>query len=59
MGGPEGPDSWTQWLLRRNRIIGLLLWDENPLDDIEVILDEDKLDLVMKDGVIYKANLGD
>ena len=30
---------------------------ENPLDDIEVILDEDKLDLIMKDGVIYKNEM--
>ncbi len=35
----------------------ILLWDGNPLDDIKLILDEVKLDLIMKDGVIYKNTL--
>ena len=35
----------------------LLLWDGNPLDNIDLILDEDRLDLIMKDGVIYKNTL--
>ena len=35
----------------------LLLWDANPLDDIKVILDEDNLDLIMKDGTIYKDEM--
>ena len=32
----------------------ILLWDGNPLEDIDLILDESKLHLIMKDGVIYK-----
>ncbi len=35
----------------------ILLWDGNPLDEIKLILDEDKLDLIIKDGVIYKNTL--
>jgi len=35
----------------------LLLWDGNPLDDIDLILDESKLHLIMKDGVVYKNKL--
>jgi imidazolonepropionase-like amidohydrolase len=34
-----------------------LLWDGNPLDDIDLILDESKLLLIMKDGVIYKNTM--
>ena len=32
----------------------ILLWDGNPLENIDLILDESKLHLVMKDGKIYK-----
>ncbi|MFK8047036.1 MAG: amidohydrolase family protein [Halioglobus sp.] len=35
----------------------LLLWDGNPLENIDLILDEDKLQLVMKDGLVYKNTL--
>ncbi len=35
----------------------ILLWDGNPLDDIKLILDESKLSLIMKDGVVYKNTL--
>ena len=42
--GRIAPDSYAD----------ILLWDGNPLDDIDLILDESKLSLVMKDGVIYK-----
>jgi imidazolonepropionase-like amidohydrolase len=35
----------------------LLLWDGNPLVDIKLILDEDKLGFVMKDGLVYKNTL--
>jgi imidazolonepropionase-like amidohydrolase len=42
--GRIAPDSYAD----------ILLWDGNPLVDIDIILDESKLSLVMKDGVIYK-----
>ena len=32
----------------------ILLWDKNPVEDINVILDESKLVLIMKDGLFYK-----
>jgi imidazolonepropionase-like amidohydrolase len=42
--GTIAPDSYAD----------ILLWDENPVADINVILDESKLHLVMKDGLTYK-----
>jgi imidazolonepropionase-like amidohydrolase len=42
--GQIAPDSYAD----------LLLWDGNPLDDINLILDESKLHFVMKDGDVYK-----
>lgn len=42
--GRIAPDSYAD----------ILLWDGNPLADIDLILDESKLHLVMKDGKIYK-----
>ena len=42
--GTIAPDSYAD----------ILLWDENPVKDINVILDESKLKLIMKDGLIYK-----
>ncbi|MFK8041833.1 amidohydrolase family protein [Congregibacter sp.] len=40
--------------IRPNAYADILLWDGNPLDNIDLILDESKLSLIMKDGVIYK-----
>ncbi len=57
--GPKDPyPSYALGTIKADAYADLLLWDDNPLEDIEVILDEDKLDLVMKDGVIYKNTLG-
>ncbi|MGI9432402.1 MAG: amidohydrolase family protein [Myxococcota bacterium] len=42
--GTIAPDSYAD----------ILLWDGNPLEDIDLVLDEDKLHLVMKDGIAYK-----
>ena len=42
--GTIAPDSYAD----------ILLWDENPVEDINVILDESKLHLIMKDGMTYK-----
>jgi imidazolonepropionase-like amidohydrolase len=42
--GRIAPDSYAD----------ILLWDGNPLENIDLILDESKLHLVMKDGKIYK-----
>lgn len=35
----------------------ILLWDGNPTQNINLILDESKLKIIMKDGVIYKNTL--
>jgi imidazolonepropionase-like amidohydrolase len=42
--GTIAPDSFAD----------ILLWDENPVADINVILDETKLHYIMKDGLTYK-----
>ena len=48
----------VQWgVVEPGAYADILLWDENPLEDINVILNEDSLALVMKDGVIYKNTL--
>jgi len=40
--------------IRPDAYADILLWDGNPLEDIDLILDESKLSLIMKDGVVYK-----
>ncbi len=45
--GRIAPDSYAD----------ILLWDGNPLVDIDLILDESKLHLIMKDGEVYKNTL--
>ncbi len=45
--GQIAPDSYAD----------ILIWDGNPLEDINLILDESKLQLVMKDGRAYKNTL--
>lgn len=43
--------------IRPNAYADILLWDGNPLEDIDLILDESKLSLIMKDGVVYKDTM--
>jgi len=45
--------------IKKGAYADLLLWDGNPLDDIKLILDEDKLDFIMKDGLVYKNTMVD
>jgi len=45
--GRIAPDSYAD----------ILLWEGNPLEDIDLILDESKLDLIMKDGKVVKTDL--
>jgi imidazolonepropionase-like amidohydrolase len=40
--------------IRPDAYADILLWDGNPLQNIDLILDESKLHLVMKDGKVYK-----
>lgn len=56
--GPKNPyPTYALGTIKPEAYADLLLWEANPLEDIEVILDEDKLDLIMKDGVIYKDEM--
>jgi imidazolonepropionase-like amidohydrolase len=56
--GPKNPyPTYALGTIAENAYADLLLWDANPLEDIKVILDEDNLDLIMKDGVIYKDEM--
>jgi len=56
--GPKNPyPTYALGTIKADAYADLLLWDANPLDDIKVILDEDNLDLIMKDGTIYKNEL--
>ena len=43
--------------IRPNAYADILLWDGNPLENIDLILDESKLAFIMKDGEIYKNTL--
>jgi imidazolonepropionase-like amidohydrolase len=53
--GPKNPyPSYKLGTIAPEAYADILLWDGDPLDDIELILDESKLHLVMKDGKIYK-----
>ncbi len=47
--GTIAPDSYAD----------ILIWDENPVEDINVILDESKLAYIMKDGLTYKNIMAD
>ena len=56
--GPKNPyPTYKLGTIDENAYADILLWDGNPLEDINLILDEDKLHMVMKDGVIYKNTL--
>jgi len=56
--GPLDPyPTYALGTIKKDAYADLLLWDGNPLDDIKLILDEDKLHLIMKDGKIYKNTL--
>ena len=56
--GPYDPyPTYALGTIAADAYADLLLWDGNPLDDIDVILDEDRLDLIMKDGIVYKSAL--
>ena len=53
--GPLDPyPTYALGTIAPNSYADILLWDENPVEDINVILDEGKLHLIMKDGLIYK-----
>ena len=56
--GPLDPyPSYALGTIQPDSYADLLLWDANPLENIKVILDEDNLALIMKDGTIYKDEM--
>jgi len=56
--GPKDPyQSYNLGTIAPDSYADILLWDGNPLEDIDLILDESKLQLVMKDGRAYKNTL--
>ena len=56
--GPKDPyPTYELGTIKGGAYADLLLWNGNPADDIEVILDEDKLQFIMKDGLVYKNTM--
>jgi imidazolonepropionase-like amidohydrolase len=56
--GPLDPyPTYEIGTIKEGAYADILLWKGNPLEDIKLILDEDKLHLIMKDGHIYKNML--
>lgn len=56
--GPKDPyPTYELGTIKKGAWADLLLWSSNPLEDITVVTDEEKLDLIMKDGVIYKDDM--
>jgi hypothetical protein len=56
--GPKDPyPTYKLGTISEGAYADLLLWDGNPPEDIEIILDESKLHLIMKDGLTYKNTL--
>lgn len=53
--GPKNPyPTYKLGTIAEGAYADLLLWDGNPLEDIKLILDEEKLNFIMKDGLVYK-----
>jgi imidazolonepropionase-like amidohydrolase len=56
--GPKNPyPTYQLGTIKKGAYADLLLWDGNPLKDIKLILNEEKLVLIMKDGLTYKNTL--
>jgi imidazolonepropionase-like amidohydrolase len=56
--GPKDPyPTYELGTIKEGAYADLLLWEGNPLENIDVILDEDKLNFVMKDGLVYKNTI--
>ena len=58
MSGPMNPyKDGTLGVIEKGAYADILLWNGNPLENLELILDDEKLQVIMKDGVIYKNTL--
>jgi len=52
---------WDSWMgtLEVGKIADLIVYDQNPLDDLRVLADKASLQFVMKDGMIAACHAGD
>jgi imidazolonepropionase-like amidohydrolase len=58
--GPKDPyPTYELGTIKEGAYADLLLWEGNPLENIDLILDEDKLNFIMKDGLVYKNTVVD
>jgi imidazolonepropionase-like amidohydrolase len=58
MTGPMNPyKDGTLGVIEKGAYADILLWNGNPLENLELILEDEKLQVIMKDGVIYKNTL--
>ncbi len=58
--GPKDPYTTHKLgTIDKDAYADILLWDGDPTQNIELILDEDKLHFVMKDGLVYKNTVVD
>jgi imidazolonepropionase-like amidohydrolase len=44
-------------VIEKGAYADILLWNGNPLENLDLILDDAKLQVIMKDGKIYKNTL--
>lgn len=58
LSGPRNPYPGKLGVVEAGALADLLLFDGNPLDDLSIVTrPEQHLDLIMKDGVIYKSTI--
>ena len=58
--GPLDPyPTYKLGTIAPNAYADILLWDGDPTQNIELVLDEEKLDFIMKDGLVYKNQVVD
>ncbi len=58
--GPKDPyPTYKLGTIAKDAYADILLWDGDPTQNIELILDESKLNFIMKDGLVYKNTVVD
>jgi len=58
LSGERSPYPGKIGVIEKGAHVDLLLIDGNPLEDISILLDyEERLDLIMKGGVVYKNTI--
>ena len=56
--GPKDPyPTYKLGTIAKDAYADILLWDGDPTQNIKLILDESKLNFIMKDGLVYKNTL--